>query len=80
MGNKAVNDAHTAKQIFIVSEAVDGRIVQTRLPKAEAHRLHQKLLNAGADVSIKEGNAINRRMYEFMEKIAKQHEAPKGIK
>jgi hypothetical protein len=36
----------------VVVEVVDGRVVETRLPKESAERLYRKLRAAGADANI----------------------------
>lgn len=36
----------------IVSEVVDGRVVETPLPEQEAKTLHDKLKKAGADTKL----------------------------
>ena len=42
---------HT-QNIHVVVEVIDGRVVETRLPKESAERLYRKLRASGADVDI----------------------------
>lgn len=42
------------KNTHTVAETVDGRVVKTRLPKDQAKTLYDKLIKAGAEVSIYE--------------------------
>ncbi len=41
------------QNIHVVMEVVDGRVVETRLPKESAERLYRKLRAAGAEVDIR---------------------------
>lgn len=42
------------QNIHVVMEVIDGRVVETRLPKESAERLYRKLRAAGAEVDIRE--------------------------
>ncbi len=42
------------KNTHTVAETVDGRVVKTHLPKDQAETLYDKLVKAGAEVSIYE--------------------------
>lgn len=42
------------QETHIVLETVDGRVVETRLPKEQAQRLFRKIRSAGGEVTIKE--------------------------
>ena len=42
------------QNIHVVIEVVDGRVVETRLPKEQAERLYRKLRAVGAEVDMRE--------------------------
>lgn len=42
------------QNIHIVIEVVDGRVVETRLPKEQAQRLFRKIRSAGGEATIRE--------------------------
>jgi len=57
---------YEADEIHIVSEIVDGRRVETRLPKEKAETLYRKLRGKGIKADIKPETLIEDKTYESL--------------
>lgn len=50
------------QEIHVVMEVVDGRVIETRLPKESAERLYRKLRAAGTEVNIRDEQVMTTIM------------------